>query len=118
MLRSIWTTEIAQHQNASANDNPRCPRWRIGLALAALVITVGCNTPAGMAWRQRIVPPRIFRSETVEYQRSEAQQFDPYPQDELGPSVVGGRPPDFQEPPADPSRGRWMRWPSAAPAPP
>ncbi|MBI3464851.1 MAG: hypothetical protein HY000_17620 [Planctomycetes bacterium] len=88
------------------------------LALAAFLTAVGCNTPTGMAWRQRIVPPRIFRPETAEYQRSEAQQFDPYPQDELGPAVVGGRPPDFQEPPPDPSRGRWLRWPGPVPAQP
>jgi hypothetical protein len=93
-------------------------RQRLLSLVVVLVLTeLGCNTPTGMAWRERVVPPRIFRPETVEYQRSEAQQFDPYPQDELGPAIVGGRPPDFQDPPADPARGRWLRWSQPAPGP-
>ena len=63
----------------------------------ALLTSAGCrgyrtpfNTPAG----------------TFRQQRFEAVAHDPYPQDELGPDVVGGRPRDYQKPVAEPVRDK------------
>lgn len=41
------------------------------------------------------------------YQQQKAQRFDPYPENDIAPPVVGGRPIDYMEPVAEPSRARW-----------
>ena len=64
------------------------------LGLAAAVL--GCA-------RAPLAPPG-----SMQYQRYEATLHDPYPVDDLGPEVVGGRPRDFQKPLAEPVRNRWL----------
>lgn len=67
-------------------------------AIALMVVTsAGCrgyrtpfNTPAG----------------SYKQQRFEAVAHDPYPQDDLGPEVVGGRPREYQKPAAEPVRDK------------
>jgi len=50
-------------------------------------------------------------------QQRQAEKFDPYSDNNAGPEIVGGRPRDFQKPPADPTRTngfngfRDTRWP-------
>lgn len=72
----------------------------IALSALALLTCCGCrgyrtpfNTSAG----------------TFQQQRFEAVAHDPYPQDDLGPEVVGGRPRDYQKPVAEPVRDKMYR---------
>ncbi|MDI9443696.1 MAG: hypothetical protein QM844_05970, partial [Planctomycetota bacterium] len=55
--------------------------------------------------------PRIQGPGTAPYQRGIAERFDPYPENDVGPAVVGGRPRDFDRPAAEPVRAGWLRQP-------
>lgn len=46
---------------------------------------------------------------TSKQQRFEAVAHDPYPEDDLGPECVGGRPRDYQKPLAEPVRDRMYK---------
>jgi hypothetical protein len=39
--------------------------------------------------------PRLASPGTAGFQRHNAEQFDPYPQNDMGPPILGGRPPDY-----------------------
>ncbi len=39
---------------------------------------------------------------------AEIQRFDPYPDNDIGPPMVGVRPPDFSAPINETARGRWI----------
>ena len=65
---------------------PRLPKC---LAILLLILPVGCATNR---------PYGLFTPGTVEQKRQRATVHDPYPDQNLGPEVVGGRPRDFQEP--------------------
>lgn len=67
-------------------------------SILALSASVGCSSVDG---------PRWFGPGTAGQQRAEAARFDPYPENDTGPAVVGGRPRDYQNPVAEPSRARW-----------
>lgn len=41
---------------------------------------------------------------TIDRQKAKAAEFDPYPLNDIGPSVVGGRPPGFFNPLPEPRR--------------
>lgn len=43
----------------------------------------------------------------ADYQQNAAQRFDPYPENDVGPPVDGGRPMQYETPVAEPSRARW-----------
>ncbi len=57
----------------------------------------GCASLAQPNWRH---------PGTAQSQQLRAHQFDPYPEDDLGPSVEGSRPSEFQNPPSDLQRAR------------
>lgn len=52
----------------------------------------------------------ILAPGTTKVQRERAQVFDPYPQTAVGPDVDGGRPREYMQPPAEPTRARWVKW--------
>lgn len=79
----------------------------LGLALAAVGVA-GCSSA--------IRYPRWGSPGPASYQRYVATQFDPYPQADVGPEVVGGRPRDYAVPPDEVTRSRQYRARSAAPA--
>jgi hypothetical protein len=69
------------------------------LATILLVAVVGCR---GLA------PPPLFQPPgSAQYQRARAERFDPYPENEPGPAIVGARPLEYQDPPAEVRRSRW-----------
>lgn len=81
-------------------------RW-FSLATAVLAVAVaGCR---GLAW------PEWARPGTAERQQIRAQQFDPYPENDSGPAMVGTRPMDYRSPPPEVQRARpdqlRQRWP-------
>ena len=77
------------------NKTPKGMRL-VWISLIALPL-VGCG------W---ISPPNWYHPGTADYQRQQAVQFDPYPEDDTGPPVVGGRPLGYQNPIAEPARAR------------
>jgi hypothetical protein len=68
------------------------------LALTLLVVS-GCYSPY-------IRYPNFAHPGTAAEQRADAERFDPYPDPETGPEVVGGRPPGFQRPLTETEWGR------------
>jgi hypothetical protein len=68
----------------------------------ALVIASGCTAARP-----------TLRPESLERQRERAVRFDPYPESDVGPDIVGGRPPGYQRELPEPERApyvpSWMR---------
>lgn len=50
--------------------------------------------------------PQLLHPGPAGYQRSNAEQFDPYPQNDMAPPIVGGRPKDYMFPPDEVTRSR------------
>jgi len=73
-------------------------RWAISLIL---LIPVGWS--AGCAG---MYTPKWDGPGTAPYQRALAQRYDPYPEPDAGPEVLGGRPIGFERPPAETFRSR------------
>lgn len=71
----------------------------VSTVLAALCLASGCMRP-----------PRLVGPQGSEvYQRNHAALHDPYPDVDMGPEIVGGRPREFEKPLAEPVRNRWLR---------
>jgi len=75
-------------------------RWLLAAVLIPAV--VGC----GGFGRPRSAGPG-----PASYQRTLAEQFDPYPENEPGPPIVGARPRDYQKPIPETPRVQWSPWP-------
>lgn len=73
-------------------------RCRVAIAILATLL-VGCN-----------VGPFSRPPGTIARQQQAATLHDPYPDRNLGPEIVGGRPRDFQQPRAEAVRSEWL-WP-------
>ena len=64
-------------------------------ALLLMVLTGCANRPGwGLSWGQG----------TAERQKSRAVVHDPYPLNDIGPEVIGGRPREYFTPQAEPVR--------------
>jgi len=48
--------------------------------------------------------PRLHHPGPAGYQRANGTLYEPYPQPEVGPEIVGGRPPDYATPPNEVER--------------
>jgi len=55
------------------------------------------------------ISPYSWYNTPPAYQEAQIQRFDPYPDNEIGPSMVGVRPRDFDAPITEPARARWLR---------
>ncbi|MBI3836585.1 MAG: hypothetical protein HY288_01450 [Planctomycetia bacterium] len=56
------------------------------------IALVGCWGCASIA------PPRLLHPGSAEYQQNRAQRFDPYPLNDVGPYIGGGRPMQYDIP--------------------
>jgi len=75
---------------------------RLAVLPALLAISLsGCRTLALPDWHH---------PGTAQYQQGIAEQFDPYPENEPAPAVVGGRPLSYEKPPPEVRRARWLPW--------
>jgi hypothetical protein len=75
----------------------RLTTGKLLLSCAVLISLAGCaNRPRGWGfpWGQG----------TVERQKARAVVHDPYPLNDIGPEVIGGRPRDYFNPQAEPVR--------------
>jgi hypothetical protein len=71
----------------------------IGLAFLGCLFFTGCQASR---YAER------FGLGTIDKQKAKAADFDPYPLNDIGPSVVGGRPPGFFNPLPEPRRNELM----------
>jgi len=71
---------------------------RLGAVLALLLPLSACSSA--------VRKPTLLHPGPAYFQRNNAQQFDPYPLNDLGPEIVGGRPREFQKPPSEVDRAR------------
>jgi hypothetical protein len=77
---------------------------KTGRLLMAMILAAGvagCGSMAGPNWQHPGTAP---------VQQSRAERFDPYPENEIGPPIVGARPREFQQPPGETSRARQTPW--------
>jgi hypothetical protein len=73
--------------------------------MLALVVA-GCRgTSRHPAERQAFAPPPWGGRGTA--LQDDLERFDPYPQTDVGPEVVGARPRNFENPRPEATRGRW-----------
>jgi hypothetical protein len=70
-----------------------------GLVVAAAIAPLGGCSPT-------IAKPRLASPGNAPSQRYRAEHFDPYPQNDMAPEIVGGRPPDYMIPPNEVERAR------------
>jgi hypothetical protein len=79
----------------------------VALPLAA----AGCSST--------VKKPSLLHPGPANYQRANAVQFDPYPQNDMGPPIVGGRPREYAIPPNEVERANQYsdstRWQTAPP---
>ena len=73
-------------------------RNAIYVALLAGLAASGCRS---------VAPPTLYPQGTVEQQQYNAQRFDPYPEPDTAPEIVGARGRENEFPVAQPSRSRW-----------
>jgi len=80
--------------------------------VCALLLPLGACSPT-------IRRPQWLHPGPEWYQRRNAEEFDPYPMNDLGPAIVGGRPRGFQKPAPEVVRSRQQQplGPLRAPAP-
>ena len=77
-----------------------------GLVLP-MVTTLLLATWSGCS--QTIRRPSWLHPGPAAYQRYNATQFDPYPQNDMAPEIVGGRPLGYAKPPPEVVRARQQR---------
>jgi len=77
---------------------------KLGSLLLAAVLVVGFTGCQGLS------PPNWFHPGPAAQQQSQAEQFDPYPENEPGPAIVGARPREYQKAPPETVRARWLPW--------
>ena len=71
------------------------------IVLALVATTVGCQSMGRPQW---------FNPGSSTAQRQRAERFDPYPDTDTGPAMVGARPHDYSRPSAEATRARWNQW--------
>jgi energy-converting hydrogenase Eha subunit F len=75
--------------------------WSIPLGMLLTVGIAGCAN----------MKPDWLHPGSAPAQQARAERFDPYPENDIATPIVGGRPRDYQYPPAEVDRGRWMNGP-------
>ncbi len=76
-------------------------RWMLVLVVGLLTEMAGCRSLARPNWGN---------PGPAALQQARAQQFDPYPENESGPEIVGARPMGYEKPTAEILRTRWLPW--------
>jgi len=61
----------------------------------------------GLAGCKSVAPPNLYHPGSAPIQQNRAVRFDPYPENEPGPTLVGVRPREYEKPIAETSRARW-----------
>jgi hypothetical protein len=72
--------------------------WLLAIGLAFVLFPAGCKS---------VDKPDLSHPGTAPAQQARALRYDPYPDNESGPAMVGVRPREYDVPPPEPSRARW-----------
>ncbi len=72
--------------------------WLFAASALGIFALAGCRDIAGPCW---------LRPGAAQSQQNRALRYDPYPENEAGPAMIGVRPRGYQKPPPEPSRARW-----------
>jgi hypothetical protein len=62
----------------------------------------------GLAGCQSTAQPSLAHPGSAKAQQNRAVRFDPYPDSDMGPAMVGVRPREYQNPISEPARARWQ----------
>lgn len=97
-------------------------RGTLSLIGCMLLLLVGCSNPHPFG----LAMPDVVHPGPEPYQQARARIFEPYPENDTGPPIAGGRPREYQNELAEPDRvmprpGEVILWPysrAAAPPPP
>ncbi len=73
-------------------------------------VVLGLALVVGAAGCRGLAPPNWSHPGPAEYQQRRAERFDPYPENEVAPAIVGARPREYEKPPAEVLRARWLPW--------
>lgn len=79
---------------------PVRPTGTIAFGAAVLALATGCSP--------FMRTPNLLHPGPVGPQRTDAIYHDPYPLDDVGPEIVGGRPLEYQRPVPEVTRGRLL----------
>ena len=71
------------------------------------VMLLMCTVAMAVGGCAGLKGPNWFHPGPAPYQQKQAERFDPYPDNQIAPAVVGGRPREFLNPVAEPERARW-----------
>ncbi len=78
-----------------------------------LAFLVGLVIACGTSGCQSTGYPQLQPPGSVQMQQRRAEFFDPFPEVESGPEIVGARPPGYAHPTPEPTRSRsfssWLR---------
>ena len=70
----------------------------LGTAVLLAICVAGCRS---------VAPPTFYPRGSVAQQQYDAQRFDPLPEPDTAPEIVGARGRESEHPVAMPSRARW-----------
>ncbi len=76
-----------------------CQRWLLTALVIVASSLAGCMTQ----------PTNVYAPGTIDVQRRRAVRLDPYPNQDIAPEIVGGRPRDFQEDRSEANRAGLLR---------
>ncbi len=75
-----------------------------------IAVVSACLLQVGfLAGCQNLARPNIGYPGAASYQQARAEVFDPYPENEPGPAIEGGRPLDYEKPIPEVDRARHVR---------
>jgi hypothetical protein len=76
--------------------------WSVVLGTAFLAGIVGCRN---------LARPSVLHSGSAPQQQRRAQEFDPYPENDAGPTVLGSRPLGYKHPRSEVDRAQHdLQW--------
>jgi hypothetical protein len=103
-MKGPWLLALSSSRCSGWASLPCLPRRTAGkptrFAAGVLILTAlgGCSTTAC---------PCLCHPGSAQVQQARALRYDPYPENESGPAMVGVRPREYEKPPPETSRARW-----------
>jgi hypothetical protein len=74
---------------------------RVSLLTSVAVVSIG------LAGCQSVATPTLAPQGDMAYQQYNAQRYDPFPEPDTAPEIVGARGREYEKPISSPSRARW-----------
>jgi hypothetical protein len=77
---------------------------KLHVSLLTTVVAVGL---IGLAGCRSVATPTLAPQGDTAYQQYNAQRYDPFPEPDSAPEIVGARGREYEKPISSPSRARW-----------